>query len=80
MYSGISEQRTPAQAIAECNRNRASLNGWKVSGVLQYDRNGYRLIFQDGRWTLYSNSLAHRAPVYCSSFLIAAVEAAKDIK
>lgn len=76
---GISEKRTPAQAVAECSRHRASLKGWRSTGVLQFDRNGCRIAFRDGYWILYSNNLLDRYTFFCSSYLIAVIDAAKEL-
>lgn len=72
----LSKQST-SRAILDCFNNRVSLAKWNQSGDLQYDRQGYRIKFTDGRWTLYANNMIDRVPVYMSSDLNAAINAAR---
>lgn len=77
---GICERRSVVQACAEFSRTRRRLAGWKTRDGLTFDRDGCRIEFTDGRWTLYKNSLSFRTPVFVSSYLIAVVDAAEEIK
>lgn len=77
---GICERRSVIQACAEFSRTRRHLAGWKTRDGLTFDRDGYRIEFTDGRWTLFRNALSCRHAVYVSSYLIAVVDAAKEIK
>lgn len=81
MFSCISEQRTIHQAVSETTRCRRSLaaGGWTTRDGLNYDRQGYRIALLDGRWTLLENGLCKRSALYVSSYLIAVLDAAKEI-
>jgi len=80
MYAAtISESRTDAQALAEYNRHRRALNGWRVNGYLCFDKPGLRIEFYNGRWTLYRNEMIKRTPLFSSSYLVAVIDAAKGI-
>ncbi len=81
MFASISEPRTIHQAVSETTRCRRPLaaGGWKTTNGLDFDNRGYRITLLDGRWTLLENGLCKRSAVFVSSYLIALLDAAKEI-
>lgn len=74
----INAKRSTSEAMNEAARSRVALIGWTMAGALRYRRRGLMIHFAGGIWTLYRNNLADHSPLFCSSYLVAVIDAAKE--
>ncbi|WP_324271048.1 hypothetical protein SOP91_00255 (plasmid) [Enterobacter hormaechei] len=74
----INAKRTTNEAVSEAARSRAALIGWTMAGALRFRRRGLMIHFAGGVWTLYRNNMIDHCPLFCSSYLIAVIDAAKE--